>query len=340
MVRIAVDAMGGDNAPHDIINGAIESARRSKGRYEIVLVGDQEVIEKELKHHLFIKDLPISIEHASQVVGMEEAPATALRKKPDSSIAVATKLHKMGKVQGVVSAGNTGAVMAAALFVMERIEGVMRPSIGSMFPHEAGVSFLIDVGANVECKPAQLLQFGMMGSIFINHYYGIENPRVGLVNIGEEESKGTESIQQTYQLLKSSPLNFVGNLEGNDILRGKADVIVCDGFVGNLLVKFSESIDRMVSLGLKKTIGGNLQGSLGHWLIQPKFRMMWKIFDYQEYGGAPLLGVKGNFVICHGRSNHKAIRRAVVEVLKMVEEKIADHIETKIGMIEGLALEK
>lgn len=339
MVRIAVDAMGGDLAPHEIVNGAIESARRSRGRYEIVLVGDQEIIEKELKHHLFVKELPISIEHASQAVGMDEAPSTALRKKPDSSIAVATKLHKTGKVQGVVSAGNTGAVMAAALFVMERIEGVLRPAIGSMFPHETGVSFLLDVGANIDCKPAQLVQFAMMGSIFINHYYGVENPRVGLMNIGEEASKGTETLQKTYQMLKSSALNFIGNIEGNDILRGKADVIVCDGFVGNLLVKFSESIDRMVSLGLKKTIGGNLPGSLGHWLIQPKFRMMWKMFDYQEYGGAPLLGVKGNFVICHGRSTHKAIRRAVTEVLKMVDENIVNHITSQIGMIEGIAVE-
>lgn len=335
MMKIAVDAMGGDNAPREIVNGAIEAARRARDRYEVILVGDEKAVKKELKSHHFIKDLPISVVHASEKVEMDEAPATVLRKKPDSSIAVAVQLHKEGKVDAVVSAGNTGAVMAASLFILNRINGVKRPAIGSFMPHESGVGLMIDVGSNVDCKPLHLMQFGLMGSIFMTHIMNINKPRVGLLNIGEEESKGNEVIQEAYRLLSNSSLNFIGNIEGRGVMRGEADVIVCDGFIGNIVLKFGESLARMIALTLKRKIGGNIAGNIGAYLIRPKFRKLLKIFDYQEYGGAPLLGVKGNCIICHGRSNNRAIRNAVEEACKMIQEKVSYQIETQIKKMTG-----
>jgi glycerol-3-phosphate acyltransferase PlsX len=336
MMRIAVDAMGGDKAPKEIIMGAIDAARRSEGRYEVVLVGDTLCIENELQHHHFIKELPISIAHASQTVAMDEAPATTLRRKPDSSIAVALKLHKEGKVDAVVSAGNTGAVMASALFLLKRIEGVKRPAIGSFLPHESGVCLLLDVGSNVDCKPIHLLQFGMMGAIFMNHIVGLDSPRVGLLNIGEEATKGTDIVQRAYQLLKKSSLNFMGNIEGRDILKGGADVVVCDGFNGNILLKFGESLARMISMTMRRTIRGNLPGAIGLYLIRPSLRKLYKLFDYQEYGGAPLLGVKGNCIISHGSSSARAIKNAVEEAWKMVRNRVAQHIEHQIKHWKGV----
>jgi len=340
MIRIAVDAMGGDRAPEAIVTGTVEAARRAKGRYGVVLVGDTPVVEKELKHHYFIKDLPVSVVHASQKVEMDESPGMALRKKPDSSIAVATRLHKEGKVDAVVSAGNTGAVLAAALFLLKSIRGVLRPAVGSFLPTESGICFIIDVGTNVDCKPVHLLQFGMMGSILVSHLLGIKNPRVGLLNIGEESSKGNETVQAAYRLLQESSLNFSGNIEGRDILQGRADIVVCDGFSGNVLLKFGESLARMISLTMKRTIRGNLPGAIGLYLIRPSLRKFFKLFDYQEYGGAPLLGVKGNCIISHGSSGPRAIRNAIEEAWKMVQEKVAHHIESEIQSMKGTTGEK
>lgn len=335
MIRIAVDAMGGDRAPGAIVEGAIEASRKSEGRYEVVLVGDADVIKEELHHHHFIKDLPITITHASQKVEMDDVPSTALRKKPDSSIAVATRLHKEGKVDAFVSAGNTGAVMASALLLLRPIPGVKRPAIGSFMPHESGVCLILDVGSNVDCKPIHLLQFGMMGSIFMNHIIGKKLPTVGLLNIGEEPTKGNDIVQKAYKLLKQSSLNFTGNVEGRDILKGRADVIVCDGFCGNTLLKFGESLARMISMTMKRTIRGNLPGAIGLYLIRPSLRKLYKLFDYQEYGGAPLLGVKGNCIICHGSSNDRAIKNAIEEAWKMVRSRITQHIERRIKEIKG-----
>lgn len=340
MIRIAVDAMGGDRAPEAIVTGAIEAARRAEGRYEVILVGNEPVVEEELKHHHFTKDLPISLVHASQKVEMDESPSISLRKKPDSSIAVAFRLQKEGKVEAVVSAGNTGAAMATALFLLKPIRGVLRPAIGSFLPHESGVCLLLDVGSNVDCKPLHLLQFGMMGSILVNHLLEIENPRVGLLNIGEESSKGNETTRAAYQLLQDSSLNFSGNIEGRDILQGRADVVVCDGFNGNILLKFGESLARMISLTMKRTIRGNLPGTIGLYLIRPSLRKLLKLFDYQEYGGAPLLGVKGNCIISHGSSTPRAIRNAIEEAWKMIKEKVVHHIENEIQTIKGAVGEK
>lgn len=330
MIRIAVDAMGGDEAPEPIVQGAIEAARVSKGRFEVVLVGDEAEIAKHIHHHHFIKGLPISIHHASQVIEMSESPGIALRKKPDSSIAVGAALHAKGKVDALVSAGNTGAVLGAALFTLKRIDGVLRPSLGSFMPTSTGVCFVIDVGANIDCKPEQLYQFGLMGSIFVNHIMGIDKPKVGLLNIGEEPGKGNELVQGAYSIFEKSDLNFVGNVEGRDVLMSAADVVVCDGFIGNVLLKFIESLTQMLPLSLKKKIGSNLVGNFGFFFMQHKFAKVVKLFDYQEYGGAPLLGVKGNCIVAHGRSTPRAIRTAIIEAYKMVKEDVPGHIESQI----------
>jgi glycerol-3-phosphate acyltransferase PlsX len=334
--RIAIDAMGGDRAPDAIVTGAIEAARKAKGRFEIVLVGDEKAVQSELRKHHFIKDLPISVVHASQKVEMDEAPAQALKQKPDSSIAVAVKLHKEGKVDGVVSAGNTGAVLAASLILLRPIEGVIRPSAGAFIPCGGGnVTLLIDAGTNVDCKPAHLFQFGLMGSILMSHLFGIDQPRIGLLNIGEEETKGNETVLEAYGLLRNSSLNFIGNVEGRDLMKGKADVVVCDGFTGNVLVKFAGSLSKVLSSTLKRKIGGNIAGTVGHFLMQHKFHKLVKVFDYQEYGGAPLLGVKGTVLISHGSSTPYAIHNAIEEAYKLIQKNIPQHIERHIQMMKG-----
>lgn len=332
MIRIAVDAMGGDHAPEPVVKGAIEAARVASGRFEIVLVGDEAEISKNIHHHHFIKNLPISIHHASQKIEMDESPGVALRRKPDSSILVTAGLHAQGKVHAMVSGGNTGAVLGAALFTLKRIEGVLRPAIGSFMPTSTGVGFLIDVGTNIDCKPEQLVQFGMMGSIFMNHILGIKNPKIGLLNIGEEPGKGNELVQEAYKLFEKSNLNFVGNVEGRDVMMSAADVVVCDGFIGNVLLKFVESLTHLLPLSMKKKIGSNLVGNFGYFFVHHKFKKVVKLFDYQEYGGAPLLGIKGNCIVAHGSSTPRAIRTAIVEAYEMVKENVSGRIEGQLKM--------
>jgi len=337
MIRIAVDAMGGDRAPNAIVSGAVEAARKARDRYEIVLVGIEDEVQSEIHRHRFIKDLRLSVVHASQKVEMDEAPAQALKQKPDSSIAVAMKLHKEGRVDGVVSAGNTGAVLAAGLFLLRPIEGVIRPAVGAFIPRGGGggQTFLIDGGANVDCKPVHLMQFGVMGSILMSHLFGIERPKVGLLNVGEEPTKGGETVLEAYGMLKKSPLNFVGNIEGRDIMRDKADVVVCDGFTGNVLVKFAGSLSKVLSSTLKRKIGSNIAGSIGHFLMKHKFSKFIKVFDYQEYGGAPLLGVKGTVIISHGSSTPYAVSNAIEEAYKLIQKEIPRHIEIQIQQTKG-----
>jgi glycerol-3-phosphate acyltransferase PlsX len=337
MIRIAVDAMGGDRAPQAIVSGAIEAARKAKDRYEVVLVGNEDEIQAEIRKHHFMKDIRLSVVHATQKVEMDEAPAQAMKRKPDSSIAVAMKLHKDGKVDGVVSAGNTGAVLAAGLFLLRPIEGVMRPSVGAFIPRGRGngLTFLIDGGANVDCKPAHLMQFGAMGSILMTHLFGIERPKVGLLNVGEEPTKGNETVLEAFGLLEKSALNFIGNVEGRDIMRDKADVVVCDGFTGNVLVKFAGSLSKVLSSTLKRKIRGNIAGNIGHFLMQHKFTKFIKVFDYQEYGGAPLLGVKGTVIISHGSSSSYAISNAIDVAFKLIQKEIPRRIEILIHQMKG-----
>jgi len=336
MIRIAVDAMGGDKAPEEIVTGAIEAARRSAKRFEIVLVGDKQAVEKELKHHHFIKRLPISIAHASQNVEMDELAVKAFKEKKDASISVAMRLHKDDKV----SAGNTGAIMTNAYFYLKSIKGVERPAIGTLIPNEEGAGLLLDVGSSVNLKPTNFQQFGVMGSIFMEYIRGIHSPKVGLLNIGEEQSKGGGILQQAYKLLSKSAINFIGNVEGRDILKGSADVVVCNGFVGNVLIKFAESLASMFSKSMKRTIRGNLPGTIGLYLLRPSLRKIFKMFDYQEYGGAPLLGINGNCVVAHGSSSARAIRNAIEEAYNMVKNNITQQINERIKVKKGEIGEK
>jgi len=333
-MKIAVDAMGGDYAPEEIVKGALQAA--SEFNLEIVLVGDQEKIEKELAKHNY-QNLSISIAPASQVIEMGEHPATTLRRKPDSSIMVATDLVKKGEAQAVVSAGNTGAAMAAAKLRLRSISGLERPAIATVLPSEKERCLLLDAGANVDCKPKHLLHFALMGSIYVEKIWGIKQPKVGLLNIGEEETKGNELSLATYELLKQSNLNFVGNIEGRDITKGQVDVIVCDGFVGNVVLKFGEGLSGSIFHLIKEEIKNSFIAKLGVIFLNSVFAVLKKKMDYSEYGGAPLLGVNGVSIISHGSSKKKAIKNAIRVAKEVVETKVVDNISqgiVKLGVEE------
>lgn len=329
-MRIAVDAMGGDFAPESPVDGAIQAARVARGRYEIILVGDENLIRREIAKYS-VKNLPLHIYHASEVIGMEESPTHALRSKKDSSIVVGSQLLKKDLADAVVSAGNTGAFMASSLLTLGRLPKVNRPGLGSFIPTEKGLCVLIDVGANSDCKPLNLLQFAVMGSVYVEHIFDISRPKVGLLNIGEEESKGNELVRESHKLLKESNLNFIGNVEGRDIFGGLAEVVVCDGFVGNIVLKFAESVVGMFTRTLKKNVGRNIPANVGALLMKPAFRKLKKIMDYQEYGGVPLLGLNKVCVVGHGRSSPKAIRNAIREARKMLEQDLNHKLELEIA---------
>ena len=334
-MKIALDAMGGDYAPEAIVHGGVEAVRQGKGEYEVVLVGHEAVVHTHLSRHFRVQELPISIHHASQKIEMGESPTTALKEKPDASISVAMELHKRGEVDAVVSAGHTGAVMGAAFFGLGRIAGVKRPAVGSLVPNEHGVTLLIDVGANIECRAAHLQQFGIMGCIYMKNVHGIVDPKVALLNIGEEQNKGSGTLQEAYDLLAGSKLNFIGNLEGRDVMSGKADVIVCEGFVGNVVLKFAESFNGVYSKTLKRKIGKKVFSNIGAFLLKPTFDRLRRIYDYEEYGGAPLLGINGTCIICHGASTPKAIKNAIFEAAMMIKQKVNEEINQElIGMRE------
>lgn len=328
MIKIALDAMGGDHAPHNVVHGGIEAARSSKGRYEVVLVGDQEAIEKEVDRHFKTQNLPLSLVQASQVVGMDEQPSVALKYKSDSSIAVATRLHAEKNVDAVVSAGNTGAVMAHALFGLKRVQGIRRPAIGSLMPTQTGgTTLLLDVGANVDSRAEDLVQFGLMGSVYISKLFGIETPRIGLLNVGHEEGKGNDLTIKAYALFQKCGCNFQGNVEGGDILKGTCDVVVCDGFVGNIVLKSAESLHGLFKYNMRRLVKKYLFSQIGAALMKPTFDGIRKIFDYQEYGGAPLLGVQGCCIIAHGRSTPRAIKNAILAAYKYVVENVNQEIK-------------
>jgi glycerol-3-phosphate acyltransferase PlsX len=331
-MRIAIDAMGGDLAPRAIVEGAVLYAKETKGKHQLLLLGDQLIVQKELSKYHLESFYHISVHHTTQVVEMSDLPTTVFKQKPDSSLLKGLQLHKNGEVEAMVSAGSTGAQMVGSLMILGRIEGVHRPALGSFLPTEGGVVLLIDVGANVDCKPINLLQFGLMGSIFINFIYRVKNPRVGLLSIGEEKSKGNELVLSTYPLMAAHLPNFIGNLEGRDILAGKADVIVTDGFVGNNILKFVESIMGVFGSSFKKSIGKNIFSLLGAFMVRHAFHEMKSSFDYQEYGGVPLLGVNGISIICHGRSTSKAIKNAIRVAVDIGEKKLNEHIQARLKM--------
>lgn len=337
-MKIALDAMGGDNAPSAIVQGGLEAARLSEGKYSIVFVGDAKQIEDEISRHRFTANLQYSIVHASEKIEMHDSATNSLKQKPDASIVVSQRLQKDGEVQAVVSAGHTGAAMTSALLMLGRLPGVQRPAIGSFLPSSTGVTFVIDVGANVDCKPRYLQQFGIMGSIFMAKVVGIDNPRVGLLSIGEERTKGNDVVLQAYELLEKSKINFIGNVEGRDILKGAADVVVCDGFVGNIVLKFAESITGVYSLHMKRYIGKKILSNIGAFLLKPTFVGLRKIWNYEEYGGVPLLGVNGVVIIGHGRSTPKAVMNAVREAAEMVEKRVNENIKKEMEAIDGVEI--
>lgn len=327
-MRIALDAMGGDNAPQATVEGAYLYQKDTQYKNSIVLVGNEDLLISECQKHGDINKSNISIKSTTQCIEMNESPTEALKIKQDSSMLVGIKMHKAKEVDAFVSAGNTGAQMAASLLNLGRIQGVNRPAIGSFIPSEKGMVFVIDVGANADCKPLNLFQFGMMGRIFVDHIFNKENLTIGLLNIGEEEKKGNEVSIAAYQLMKNGCKGFVGNIEGRDILKGKVDIVVCDGFVGNIILKFAESIMGVLTKSIKRNLGSNLFVNLGALLVKPAFSELRRNYDYEEYGGVPLLGVNGISVICHGSSTGKAIKNAIIVAeqmgLKKVNEYIAD----------------
>jgi phosphate acyltransferase len=324
-MRIAVDAMGGDYAPQEVVAGALEAAQAYPD-LEIILVGQPEALKP------FIQTLPenIAIHPASEVVGMDEHPATAVRRKKDSSIVVATRLVKEGNASAVVSAGSTGAQMAAALFGLGRIKGIERPAIATVLPTAQGGKLVLDVGANPDAKPKHLYQYGLMGSIYANKILHIDSPKVALLNIGSEETKGNELALASYELLKHAPVNFVGNIEGRDIPKGTADVVVCDGFVGNIVLKFAEGLALSLFGMIKEQITASPSRKLGALLVKPGLKEIAKVMDYAEYGGSPLLGVDGVSIVCHGSSKAKAIRNAIRVARECVESKYLDEIKTHL----------
>jgi len=322
-MRIAVDGMGGDRAPEVIVEGALQAAEEYG--IEILLVGPPESLANELDRS-GIKGLPITIHAAFQVVGMHDSPMVALRKKPDSSIMIAARLLKDGKADGLFTAGNTGAAMAVTKVVLGALKGVERPAIAVLIPTRRGSSVLIDVGANVDCKPGHLLQFAIMGRVYVEEILGRPMPRIGILNIGEEEAKGNELTKKTYRLLRASSLNFVGNIEGRDIMAGRADVVVCDGFVGNIVLKFAEGLGEMIVAALK---GGISQEENS--MIEDSLRGLERRLDYSEYGGAPLLGIDGVCIISHGSSSTKAIKNGIKLAADFVNRQVNDHIVEAIG---------
>jgi glycerol-3-phosphate acyltransferase PlsX len=319
--RIAVDAMGGDLAPGSVVEGSIWAQQENHGDFEMVLVGEKERIEAELSR-LNVYGGPIQIYHTSERIEMEDEPVESLKKK-DSSVAAGMRLQKEGKVDAFISGGNTGAVMAHALMTLGRLEGINRPAIASFLPTEKGIVAVLDVGANAECKAVNLYQFGVMGSVYMSQVFKKPAPRIGLLSIGEESTKGNEVTLLAHKLLsEDGSINFIGNVEGRDVLKGTCDVVVCDGFVGNIVLKFAESMDGFLTSLVRKRVKESLLFRLGAFLVKVSIRDLRKVLDYAEYGGAPLLGVNGVCIICHGDSSPKAIKNALKLATEMVKEKV------------------
>ena len=336
-MRIALDAMGGDRAPEQIVKGAVEAV--AELGLEVILVGRQSEIGLELDKigrrsaGINACGAGVSVVHASEVVQMGEHPAMAVKQKQDSSVMVGMNLVKRREADAFVSAGNSGATMAAALMALGRMEGVERPAIGALLPSLSGKVFILDVGANTDCRPNYLVQFAYMGSLYMERVCGIEKPRVGLLSIGSEESKGNQLTQEVHGLLKVTDLNFVGNIEGNDISSGKVDVVVTDGFTGNIVLKLSESLGRTILKMIKGVIDGNFRYKMGALLLRPALKEATTLLDYTEYGGAPLLGVNGNVVIAHGHSDFKMIKNAVNSAKRVVEHNLLEAITISGKMI-------
>jgi glycerol-3-phosphate acyltransferase PlsX len=332
-MRIVVDAMGGDHAPGVVIEGAVQAARDLN--LEIILVGQRSTVQAELDKHN-TAGLALTLHQATQVVEMHEHPAAAVKAKKDSSIVVGMELIKRREADALYTAGHSGGALAAALFRLGRIRGIQRPAISTIFPSQTpqGYCFLLDIGANVECRPEYLLQFAIMGSAYAERVLGVANPRVAIVSNGEEEGKGNQLVKETTPLLKESALNFIGNAEGKDILLGLTDVAVTDGFTGNVILKTAEGVAKFLLDLLKEEITSSSVSKVGAMLARPAFDQVKRRLDYREYGGAPLLGIDGVVIIGHGRSDAKAIGSGIRLTAQTVENRVLDAIK------QGLARHK
>lgn len=330
-MRIALDAMGSDRAPAIEVEGAISALESLDHDFQLVFVGDREAIEAELEHYPEAPLDRIDIVHAPDRIEMGESPAQAIRRKPHSSIVVGLNLQKKGDVDAFISAGSTGAVMAGSLVILRVLPGVDRPPVGTILPTRHGHTLLLDAGANVDTRPHQLLQFAHLGTIYAHDLMGIANPRVGLLNIGEEPEKGDENTLAAHRLLAESNLHFVGNIEGRDIIDHTCDVLVCDGFVGNVLLKFYESVATFVLQLLKKEM---LKKEVQVAAESVNIRRVFEVLDYTEYGGAPLLGVNGVVIICHGGSPPKAVTNAIRVAVQAVDQDMLNHMQSRVAKLQ------
>ena len=325
MIKIAVDAMGGDNAPSEIVKGAVEAVSE-RPDITVCLTGQEDIIKKELEKYTYKKE-QIEIVPASEVIETGEPPVNAIRKKKDSSIVVGMNLVKRGEADGFVSAGSSGAILVGGQVIVGRIKGVERPPLAPLIPTEKGFSLLIDCGANVDARPSHLVQFAQMGSIYMEHAMGVKRPRVAIVNIGAEEEKGNALVKETFPLLKECPgINFIGSIEAREIPHGGADVIVCEAFVGNVILKLYEGVGATMISMIKKGMMSSLRSKIGALLIKPALKSTLKSFDASQYGGAPLLGLKGLVVKTHGSSKANEVKNSIIQCIAFKEQAISEKI--------------
>ena len=337
-VRVVVDAMGGDNAPHEIIKGAVEAVGKSDAIH-VILVGKEDVINQELSGYTYNKE-QISVVHTSEVIETAEPPVMAIRRKKDSSIVVGLKMVKDKEADAFVSAGSSGAVLAGGQLLVGRIKGVERPPLAPLIPTEKGFSILIDCGANVDARPSHLVQFAKMGSIYMEHIMGVKNPKVAIVNIGAEEEKGNALVKETFPMLKEcKDINFIGSIEAREIPHGQADVIVCEAFTGNVILKLYEGVASVLVSKIKGGMKQNLRGMIGGLLVKPVLKKTMKDFDASEYGGAPLLGLTGLVVKTHGSSKAKEVCNSILQCVTFKEEGINEKIKECIQAEEKSAQE-
>lgn len=333
MINVCVDAMGGDNAPGEIIKGVVDALNES-GKFNVVLTGKESVIKEELSKYTYPQDR-VSIVDADEIIDPNEPPVKAIRTKKNSSIVKGLELVKSGECDGFVSAGSSGAVLVGGQVIIGRIKGVERPPLAPLIPNVNGVSLLIDCGANVDARSSHLVQFAKMGSIYMENIVGIKNPRVAIVNIGAEEEKGNALVKETYPLLKACPdINFVGSIEARDIPKGDADVIVCEAFVGNVILKMYEGVAAALVSVIKKGMMSSLRGKIGGLLVKPSLKKTLKGFSVEDYGGAPLLGLNGLVIKTHGSSKANEIKNSVLQVVTFKEEKINEKITEKLKIVE------
>lgn len=334
-MKIAVDGMGGDHAPYEIVKGCVEASKLIP--HDICIIGNPDLIQAELKKYSYKKE-QISIVPAMDVITMEDAPVRAVRTKTDSSLVVGLNMVKEANADLLISAGNSGAIMAGGLFILGRIPGIDRPAIATTYPILGkGFALMVDSGANSECKPANLLEFATMGDIYMKAVFDMEQPRIGLVNIGTEETKGTTMLKAAHELLAKSSLHFVGNVEAREVPNGACDVIVCDGFVGNIILKLTEGLAWSILKLIKQKFTDGILPKMGALLLSSKLKEMKSEFDYSEYGGAPILGVKGALLKIHGSSNANAVKNAILKAIPYAENRVVQRIQDSVLELEEIA---